>query len=88
VAIPDGKAVEILKGSHEALFEPPAVSADGRQLAVILRRDGEYLHVHLRWRRSQSLAEPIDIQDRSAGARCHWIIAVASTIRSGLFKIP
>ena len=42
----DGKAVEILKGSDEAMFEPPAVSADGRQLAVILRRDGRRrLHV-------------------------------------------
>ena len=42
----DGKAVEILKGSDEALFEPPAVSLDGRQLAVILRRNGKLrLHV-------------------------------------------
>src|SRR3984893_6984977 len=60
----DGKAVEILKGSNEALFEPPAVSADGRQLAMILRRDGEHpLHVlSADGGDRQSLAEPIDIR--------------------------
>jgi len=60
----DGKAVEILKGSDGALFEPPAVSADGRQLAVILRRDGKR---RLRVLSAdggdlQSLAEPIDVK--------------------------
>src|SRR5881628_160653 len=74
----DGKAVEILKGSDEALFEPPAVSADGRQLAVILRRDGKRcLHVlSADGGDLQSLAEPIDIE----GTVCwspdgKWIVA-------------
>ena len=88
----DGNAVEILKGSDEALFEPPAVSVDGRQLAVILRRDGKLrLHVlsadggNLR-----SLAEPIDIR----GSVCwspdgKWIVAGGIDDRGrGLFKIP
>ena len=74
----DGKAVEILKGSDEGLFEPPAVSADGRQLAVILRRDGK-LRLHVLSADGgdlQSLAEPIDIR----GSVCwspdgRWIIA-------------
>ena len=60
----DGKAIEILKGSDEALFEPPAVSPDGRQLAVILRRDGK-LRLHVLSADGgdlQSLAEPIDIR--------------------------
>ena len=88
----NGKAIEILKGSDEALFEPPAVSSDGRQVAVILRRDGKRrLHVlsadggDLR-----SLAEPIDID----GSVCwspdgKWIVAGGIDDRGpGLFKIP
>jgi serine/threonine protein kinase len=88
----DGKAVEILKGSDDALFEPPAVSADGRQLAVILRRDGK-LRLHVLSGDGgdlQSLAEPIDIR----GSVCwspdgKWIVAGGIDDRGhGLFKIP
>ena len=88
----DGKAVEILKGSDEAMFEPPAVSADGRQLAVILRRDGK-LRLHVLSADGgdlQSLAEPIDID----GSVCwspdgKWIVAGGIDDRGpGLFKIP
>jgi serine/threonine protein kinase/Tol biopolymer transport system component len=88
----DGKAVEILKGSDEAMFEPPAVSADGRQVAVILRRDGKRrLHVlSADGGDLQSLAEAIDID----GSVCwspdgKWIIAGGIDDRGpGLFKIP
>jgi Tol biopolymer transport system component len=88
----DGKAVEILKGSDEALFEPPAVSADGRRLAVILRRDGtRRLHVlSADGGDLQSLAEPIDIE----GSVCwspdgKWIVAGGiDDSGPGLFKIP
>ena len=88
----DGKAVEILKGSDEALFEPPAVSADGHQLAVILRRDGK-LRLHVLSADGgdlQSLAGPIDVR----GSVCwspdsKWIIAGGIDDRGpGLFKIP
>jgi Tol biopolymer transport system component len=88
----DGKALEILKGSDEALFEPPAVSADGRQVAVILRRDGR-LRLHVLSADGgdlQSLAEPIDIR----GSVCwspddKWIVAGGIDDRGpGLFKIP
>jgi Tol biopolymer transport system component len=88
----DGKAAEILKGSDEALFEPPAVSADGRQLAVILRRDGKRrLHVvSAEGGDLQSLADPIDID----GSVCwspdgRWIVAGGIDDRGpGVFKIP
>jgi len=88
----DGKAVEILKGSDEALIEPAAVSADGRQVAVILRRDGQWrLHVlsadggDLR-----SLAEPIDIRGSASWSPDgRWIVAGGIDDRGpGLFKIP
>jgi Tol biopolymer transport system component len=88
----EGKAVEILKGSDEALFEPPAVSADGRQVAVILRRNGK-LRLHVLSADGgdlQSLAEPIDIR----GSVCwspdgKWIVAGGIDDRGpGLFKIP
>jgi serine/threonine protein kinase len=88
----DGKAVEILKGSEEALFEPPAVSTDGRRLAVVLRRQGKRrLHVlSADGGDLQSLAEPIDID----GSVCwspdgQWIVAGGIDDRGpGLFKIP
>jgi len=90
--VEDGKAVEILKGSDEALFQPPAVSADGRQVAVILRRDGKRrLHVlSADGGDLQSVAEPIDID----GSVCwspdgRWIAAGGLDDRGpGLFKIP
>jgi serine/threonine protein kinase/Tol biopolymer transport system component len=88
----DGKAVEILKGSDDALFEPPAVSADGREVAVILRRDGK-LRLHVLSADGgdlRSLAEPIDIR----GSICwspdgKWIVAGGIDGRGpGLFKVP
>jgi Tol biopolymer transport system component len=88
----DGKAVEILKGSDEALFEPPAVSADGRQLAVILRREGK-LRLHVLSADGgdlQSLAEPINIQKSVCWSPDgKWIVAGGIDDRGpGLFKIP
>jgi tricorn protease-like protein len=88
----DGTAVEILKGSDEALFEPVAVSADGSQLAVILKRDGQRrLHVlSADGGDLQSLAEPIDIEESVCWSPDgKWIIAGGIDDRGpGLFKIP
>src|SRR4029453_3021765 len=72
--------------------EPAGVLADGRHLAVVLRRDGKR---RLRVLSAdggnlQSLAEPIDIE----GSVCwspdgKWIIAGGSDDRGpALFKIP
>jgi serine/threonine protein kinase/Tol biopolymer transport system component len=88
----DGKAVEILKGSDDALFEPPAVSADGRQVAVILRRNGK-LRLHVLSADGgdlRSLAESIDIRGSlSWSPDGKWIIAGGIDDRGpGLFKIP
>jgi Tol biopolymer transport system component len=88
----DGKAVEILKGSDETLLQPPAVSVDGRQLAVVVSRDGK---PRLRVLSAeggdlQSLGEPVDIE----GSVCwspdgKWIVAGGKDDRGpGLFRIP
>ncbi len=87
----DGKAVEILKGSDEALFEPPAVSADGRQVAVILRRDRK-LRLHVLSADGgdlRSLAEAIDIRGSvSWSPDGKWIVAGGIDDRGpGLFKV-
>jgi Tol biopolymer transport system component len=87
-----GKAVEILKGSDDALFEPPAVSADGRQVAVILRRNGK-LRLHVLSAEGgdlRSLAESIDVRGSlSWSPDGTWIIAGGIDDRGpGLFKIP
>ena len=88
----DGKAVELLKGSDEALSEPPAISADGRRLAVILRRDGKRrLHVlSADGGELHSLAEPIDVAGSvSWSPDGAWIVAGGIDDRGlGLFKIP
>ena len=88
----DGKAVEILKGSDESLFEPPAVSADGRRVAVILRRDGKRrLHVlSADGGDLQALAEAIDIEKSVCWSPDgKWIVAGGIDDRGpGLFKIP
>jgi Tol biopolymer transport system component len=88
----DGKAVEVLKGSDESLFEPPAVSADGRRVAVILRRDGKRrLHVlSADGGDLQALAEAIDIEKSVCWSPDDkWIVAGGIDDRGpGLFKIP
>ena len=88
----DGNAVEILKGSAETLLQPPAVSADGHRLAVVVRRDGK---PRLRILSAeggdlQALGESIDIE----GSVCwspngEWIVAGGVDGKGpGLFKIP
>src|SRR5262249_3440581 len=37
----DGQASEVWKGAEGGLAEPPAVSPDGRRVAVVVRRDGK-----------------------------------------------
>jgi Tol biopolymer transport system component len=88
----NGKAVEIWKGSDEALFEPPAVSPDGRQVAVILRRDGK-LRLHVLAADGgdlQSLAESINMTKSVCWSPDgKWIVAGGIDDRGpGLFKIP
>ncbi len=48
----DGQTTEIWKGSDGALLDPPAVSGDGRRVAIALRRGGK-LTLHLATCRGQ-----------------------------------
>ena len=88
----DGQAFEVLKGTDGPLFEPPAVSRDGKRVAVILGKEGRR---HLAIMSAdgtglRGLAEAIDIQGTAAwspdGA---WIVTGGSRAQgSALFKIP
>ncbi len=63
-----GKAVEIWKGSDEALIESPAVSPLGDRVAVVLRRQGklQLTLVSADGADHQSFAESIDVRGTSA----------------------
>src|ERR1019366_8985035 len=88
----DGQTTEIWKGSDGALLDPPAVSADGRRVAIVLRRGGK-LTLHLATAEGnefQPLGEAIDIRgaaDWSPDGQ--WIVTGGTDSQSaGVFKIP
>jgi Tol biopolymer transport system component/predicted Ser/Thr protein kinase len=88
----DGQTTEIWKGSDGALLEPPAVSADGRHVAIALRRNGK-LTLHLATAEGnelQPLAESIDISGAADWSRDgRWIVAGGTdTHGPGVLKIP
>jgi Tol biopolymer transport system component len=88
----DGQAFEVRKGTDGPLFEPPAVSHDGKRVAVVLGKGGTR---HLAIMSAdgtglRGLAEAIDIQGTADwspdGA---WIATGGSTAQgAALFKIP
>ena len=88
----DGKAVEIWKGSDEALLESPSVSPRGDRVAVVLRKQGkrQIALVSADGADHQSLAEVIDVRGTSAwspGGK--WIVTGGNDPQGpGLFKIP
>lgn len=88
----DGETTEIWKGAHGALLETPAVSPDGRRVAIVLRRSGKrQLHVL-----SSDGAELQPIADGivAQGSSCwspdgKWIVTGGSDDTGpGLFKVP
>ena len=88
----DGQTTEIWKGSDGALLDPPAVSADGRRVAIVLRRGGK-LTLHLATAEGnefQPLGESIDVRgaaDWSPDGQ--WIVTGGTDAQSpGVFKIP
>jgi Tol biopolymer transport system component/predicted Ser/Thr protein kinase len=88
----DGQTTEIWKGSEGALLDPPAVSADGRRVAIVLRRGGR-LTLHLATAEGSEfhpLAESIESRgaaDWSPDGQ--WIVTGGTdTHGPGVFKIP
>jgi Tol biopolymer transport system component len=88
----DGQTTEIWKGSDGGLLEPPAVSGDGRRVAITFRRSGK-LTLHLATAEGNELrplGESIDISGAADWSRDgQWIVAGGTDTHSpGLFKIP
>jgi Tol biopolymer transport system component/predicted Ser/Thr protein kinase len=88
----DGQTTEIWKGSDGALLDPAAVSADGRRVAIALRRNGK-LTLHLATAEGNELrplAESINVSGAADWSRDgQWIVTGGNDTQSpGLFKIP
>jgi Tol biopolymer transport system component len=88
----NGQALEIWKGSNGALLVPPAVSPDGRSVAVVLRRGGKLRLQRLSADGAQiePLAETIDVRGTASWSPDgQWIVIGGSDAKgSGLFKVP
>src|SRR5262245_5656166 len=88
----NGEVLEIWRGATAALLEPPAVSADGRRVAFVLRQNGNLrLHVETsEGTESRDLASTLAVQ----GTPCwspdgKWIVIGGNDPKGdGLFKIP
>jgi Tol biopolymer transport system component len=88
----NGEAVEIWPGSDGALREPPAISADGKRIAVVLRRDGRQSVSVIEADGSQRrvLTSTVDVRGAvSWSPDGQWIAAGGlDADGNGLFKIP
>jgi serine/threonine protein kinase len=88
----DGKAMEIWKGSEGALESPPAISADGKNVAFALTRDGkQQLHVMTAdGSQLRPLASDVDVRGTASWSPDGRWIAVAGSDRNGqgVFKLP
>jgi len=84
-----GQSTEIWKGSDGAVLAAPAVSPDGRKVAIVMRRDGkDRLHVlSAEGGELQTLAETVDVRGGASWSPDgRWIAVGAAT--AGLFKVP
>jgi Tol biopolymer transport system component/predicted Ser/Thr protein kinase len=88
----DGQALEIWKGADGALSDPPAVSADGSRVAVLLRSGGA-LHLHVGnadGTEFRGIGEPVNVLGSAYWSPDGKWIAVGGNDAKGpgLFKIP
>jgi Tol biopolymer transport system component len=88
----DGQTLEIWKGADGPLLVPPAVSQDGRRVAVVLRREGR---LRLRIVSAdgadlQPLTEAIDVRGTAGWSPDgKWIVTGGNDAKGeGLFKVP
>jgi serine/threonine protein kinase/WD40 repeat protein len=88
----DGQALEIWKGSDGALQSPPAVSADGNNIAFTLKRNGkQQMHVIAAdGTRLRPLSSNVDVRGTASWSPDgKWIVAAGSDGGgAGLFKLP
>jgi Tol biopolymer transport system component len=88
----DGQAVEIWKGADGALLQPPAPSADGRWVAIVLRQQGQLrLHViSADGAELKPLAATIDVRGAASWSPDgKWIVTDGyDAQQEALFKIP
>jgi len=88
----DGQAVEIWKGAEGALLEPPAISPDGRRIAVLVRQQGKRrLHViSPEGAELAPLTTDLDVQGSASWSPDgNWIVTGGNDGKAdGLFKIP
>ena len=87
----EGQAVEVWKGSEGALQSPPAVSPNGRRVAITLRRNGK-LRLHVLGAdgtQLRPLAADVDVRGTASWSPDgQWIVtAGADSAGPGLFKI-
>ena len=88
----DGESVEIWKGAEAPLLVPPAVSPDGRWVALVLRQEaGQRLHVlSTDGAELHALTDRVDVRGcASWSPDGQWLVAGGSESGSvGLFKVP
>ena len=88
----NGEAVEIWPGLGSALREPPAISADGERVVVVVRRDGKQslLVIGADGSQPRVVTDAIDVRGaQSWSPDGQWIATGGiDADGSGLFKIP
>jgi Tol biopolymer transport system component len=88
----NGQLVEVWRGVDGALLEPPAVSVDGKHVAVIVRKQGRRTLTLLSpdGGDRRALAAAIDVSSAGWSPDAKWMIASGKDSKgaAGLFKIP
>jgi Tol biopolymer transport system component len=88
----NGQAIELWRGADGPLLEPAAVSADGRRVAIVLRKNGKQ-HLHTLAADGgdlQSVGETLDVTGAASWSPDGKWIAIAGNDGNGrgLFKVP
>ena len=88
----NGQIAEVWRGVNGALLEPAAVSADGKRVAVIVRKQGRrtLTLVSADGGDARQLAPAIDVSSAASWSPdANWIVAAGQDSKGiGLFKIP
>jgi Tol biopolymer transport system component len=88
----DGRASEVVKSTDGALSEPPAVSRDGKHVALVLRKDGkqQLAIMSADGTDSRRVAASVDVEGAADWSRDgQWIVIGGRDAKGpALFKIP